>query len=42
MKQRFEGDKSKRENPYNGVYYTPKTTINSEGVTEWVGEYIFF
>jgi hypothetical protein len=22
--------------------YRPKTTINSEGITEWVGEYIFF
>ncbi len=41
MKQRFEGDKSKRENPYNGVYYTPKTITNAEGRTEWVGDWIF-
>lgn len=41
MKQRFEGDKSKRENPYNGVYYTPKTITNAEGRKEWVGKYIY-
>jgi hypothetical protein len=40
MKQRFEGDKLKRENPDNGVYYTPKTIINSENRTEWVGKYL--
>ncbi len=41
MKQRFERDKSKRENPDNGVYYTPKTTINHEGRVEWTGTYIW-
>jgi hypothetical protein len=38
MKQRFEADKTKRDNPLNGVYYEPKTITTAQGV-QWVGKY---
>jgi len=40
MKQRFEADKTKRDNPLNRVYYVPRTITNIQGKI-WQGKYIY-